>query len=182
MKLCKQPLGQKPFRKEPLEERFPRRALFASMVSAPCLLGMTALFLASPALHAQEDDESEVEEVVVTGSFIRNSQFTNASPVVSIGQEDLWQSGAANLGEYLRDMPYMENIDTVANILDVQSGQQDSNASRFNLRGLGTESTLTLVDGRRTVNEAAVAALLPSIAQRSVEIVTDGGAALYGSD
>jgi len=38
------------------------------------------------------------------------------------------------------------------------------------------------VDGRRAVNESAVSALLPGIAQRSVEIVTDGGAALYGSD
>lgn len=155
---------------------------FALQATGPYLFGVAALFLTSSALHAQQDADQEVEEVVVTGSFIRNSQFTNASPVVTIGQDDLWQSGSANLGEYLRDMPYMENIDTVANILDVQSGQQDSNASRFNLRGLGTESTLTLVDGRRVVNEGAVAALLPSIAQRSIEIVTDGGAALYGSD
>lgn len=162
--------------------KFSGKKPFALHATGPYLFGAAALFLTSTALHAQQNDEQEVEEVVVTGSFIRNSQFTNASPVVTIGQEDLWESGAANLGEYLRDMPYMENIDTVANILDVQSGQQDSNASRFNLRGLGTESTLTLVDGRRAVNEAAVAALLPSIAQRSIEIVTDGGAALYGSD
>lgn len=151
-----------------------------------CLLGTAALFLMPMTLSAQEQSQEqqdpEVEEVVVTGSFIRNSQFTNASPVVTIGQDDIQQSGAANLGEYLRDMPFMENIDTVANILDTQSGQQDSNASRFNLRGLGTESTLTLVDGRRAVNETAVGALLPGIAQCSVEIVTDGGAALYGSD
>lgn len=158
---------------------YPRRklALAVAMFALP--------FTPSHQLLAQsqtQDPEREVEEVVVTGSFIRNSQFTNASPVITIGQDDLWQSGSANLGEYLRDLPYMENIDTVANILDVQSGQQDSNSSRFNLRGLGTESTLTLVDGRRAVNDSAVAALLPSIAQRSVEIVTDGGAALYGSD
>lgn len=155
------------------------------------LMGASALFL-SPlllvpqTLHAQQsasaESEREVEEVVVTGSFIRNSQFTNASPVETITQDDLWQSGAANLGEYLRDMPFMENIDTVASVLATQDGQQDSNSARFNLRGLGTESTLTLVDGRRAVNESAVSALLPGIAQRSVEIVTDGGAALYGSD
>lgn len=155
------------------------------------LMGASALFLSplllvSPSLQAQSsanaESEREVEEVVVTGSFIRNSQFTNASPVETITQDDLWQSGAANLGEYLRDMPYMENIDTVASVLATQDGQQDSNSARFNLRGLGTESTLTLVDGRRAVNDSAVSALLPGIAQRSVEIVTDGGAALYGSD
>lgn len=155
------------------------------------LMGASALFLTPFLLVPQngyaqqstsEESEREVEEVVVTGSFIRNSQFTNASPVETITQDDLWQSGAANLGEYLRDMPYMENIDTVASVLATQDGQQDSNSARFNLRGLGTESTLTLVDGRRAVNESAVSALLPGIAQRSVEIVTDGGAALYGSD
>lgn len=151
-------------------------------------LGVAALFMLPLAAMAQtqsatsEESEQEIEEVVVTGSFIRNSQFTNASPVETITQEDLWNSGAANLGEYLRDMPYMENIDTVASVLATQDGQQDSNSARFNLRGLGTESTLTLVDGRRAVNESAVSALLPGIAQCSVEIVTDGGAALYGSD
>jgi outer membrane receptor for ferrienterochelin and colicin len=151
------------------------------------LLGAAALFVLPSTVLAQPvaapaDSEQEIEEVVVTGSFIRNSQFTNASPVETITQEDLWTSGAANLGEYLRDMPYMENIDTVASVLATQDGQQDSNSARFNLRGLGTESTLTLMDGRRAVNESAVSALLPGIAQRSVEIVTDGGAALYGSD
>lgn len=129
-----------------------------------------------------EEEEADIEEVVITGSFIRNSQFTSASPVETITTEEIWQSGAANLGEYIRDLPYMENIDTVANTLDTQSGQQDSNAARFNLRGLGVESTLTLMDGRRSVNEGAVASILPSIAQQRVEIVTDGGAALYGAD
>ena len=149
-------------------------------------LFLSPFFLTSQLIYAQQSGsdqaEREVEEVVVTGSFIRDSQFTNASPVTTISQDDLWQSGAANLGEYLRDMPYMENIDTVASVLATQDGQQDSNSARFNLRGLGTESTLTLMDGRRAVNDSAVAALLPGIAQRSVQIVVDGGAALYGSD
>lgn len=147
------------------------------------LLGACALFLIPVTAYGQANSaQTDIEEVVVTGSFIRNSQFTNASPVTTITQEDLRTSGAANLGEYLRDLPFMENIDTVASVLATQDGQQDSNSARFNLRGLGTESTLTLVDGRRAVNESAVSALLPGIAQRSVEIVTDGGAALYGSD
>ncbi len=146
------------------------------------LLGL-AIAAANAAL-AQEatPPEGELEEVVVTGSFIRNSQFTNASPVVSIGQDDLLQSGAANLGEYIRDLPFMENIDVVASVLDAQDGQQDSNSARFNIRGLGVESTLTLLDGSRSVNEGAVAGLLPQIAQRSVDLVLDGGAALYGAD
>src|SRR5690606_14935902 len=49
-------------------------------------------------------------------------------------------------------------------------------------RGLGTNSTLTLVDGMRSVNDGAVASLLPEIAIQRLEIVLDGGSALYGSD
>lgn len=146
-----------------------------------------ALFLAisiaaSNTALAQQDDEAEVEQIVVTGSFIRNSQFTNASPVITLTTDDIWYSGAANLGEYIRDLPFMENIDVVASTFDSQDGQQDSNSARFNLRGLGTQSTLTLMDGRRSVNAGAVAGLLPSIAQQRIEIITDGGAALYGAD
>lgn len=145
---------------------------------------LTLAVISANSVLAQDtaEQEQDIEEVVVTGSYIRNSQFTNASPIQTITQDEIWESGASNIGEYLRDLPYMENIDVVANTLDAGDGQQDSNSARFNLRGLGTESTLTLVDGRRAVNEGAVAGLLPSIAQQRVEIVVDGGAAIYGAD
>ena len=146
---------------------------------AKAVLLSMAIASANAALAQEEED---IEEVVVTGSFIRNSQFTNASPIDVITTDQIWDSGAANLGEYIRDLPYMENIDIVANTFDAQDGQQDSNSARFNFRGLGTESTLTLMDGTRTVNAGAVASLLPSIAQRSIELVYDGAAALYGAD
>ena len=88
---------------------------------------LTLGIMATHQAAAQTDEnapEGDIEEVVVTGSFIRNSQFTNASPIETISTDDIWQSGAANLGEYIRDLPYMENIDTVANILDTPGGQQ----------------------------------------------------------
>ncbi len=152
---------------------YPTKALVLSMA-----------VIAANTASAQDDTTAdvEVEEVIVTGSFIRNSQFTNASPIQTITTDEIWESGASNLGEYLRDLPYMENIDVVANTYDAQDGTQDSNSARFNLRGLGTQSTLTLMDGRRSTNAGAVAGLLPSIAQQRVEIVADGGAALYGAD
>jgi len=124
----------------------------------------------------------EVEEVVVTGSYIRNSAFAGASPVDSVSQADLLESGAPTMGQFIRDLPYTQNTDVVANVNATQTGQQDSNAARFNLRGLGTNSTLTLVDGMRTVNDGAVASLLPDIAMQRLEVVLDGGSALYGSD
>ena len=77
-----------------------------SALASNYLLGAVALFLIPFTAFGQAaTDEDEIEEVVVTGSFIRNSQFTNASPVETITQDDLMYSGAANLGEYLRDLP-----------------------------------------------------------------------------
>lgn len=107
---------------------YPRSRKSRRPLANDYLLGAFALFLIPVSAFAQQaattsDEEVVVEEVVVTGSYIRNSQFTNSSPVTTITQTDLWEAGSANLGEYLRDLPYMENVDTVASILDTQDGQ-----------------------------------------------------------
>lgn len=147
-----------------------RTLLFTGIASALC----------SPAAVLAQDDQ--LEEIVVTGSFIRNSDFTGASPVDTVTQETLLNYGAANIGQYVRDLTYTQNVDTVANVLGGAGGGQDSNSAQFNLRGLGTASTLTLLDGRRNINAGALSAILPDIATNRIEVVLDGGSALYGSD
>ncbi|MCG8414435.1 MAG: TonB-dependent receptor plug domain-containing protein, partial [Pseudomonadales bacterium] len=138
-----------------------------------------ALALSSAAPVFAQDD---LEEIIVTGSFIRNSDFTGASPVDTVDQETLLTYGAANIGQYIRDLTYTQNVDTVANVLGGAGGGQDSNSAQFNLRGLGVSSTLTLLDGRRNINDAAISSILPDIATDRIEVVLDGGSALYGSD
>lgn len=130
---------------------------------------------------AQSGSEPEVEEVVVTGSYIRNSKFAQNSPVDTITQEDLYTSGAPNMGQYIRDLTYTQNTNTVANVNAGADGGQSASGATFNLRGLGENSTLTLVDGVRSV-DAAVSSLVPDIAIARMEVVLDGGSALYGSD
>ncbi len=142
--------------------------------------GITTAMFAPATLLAQ--NSGDLEEIVVTGSFIRNSDFTGASPVDTVTQETILNYGAANIGQYVRDLTYTQNVDTVANVLGGAGGGQDSNSAQFNLRGLGTGSTLTLLDGRRNINEGALSAILPDIATNRIEIVLDGGSALYGSD
>jgi len=157
----------------PTRSRLKRTALFTSI----------ALALASaPTAFAQQDDPELAEEIVITGSYIRNSDFTGASPVDTVTQETLLNYGAANIGQYIRDLTYTQNVDTVANVLGGAGGGQDSNSAQFNLRGLGVGSTLTLLDGRRNVNSGAISAILPDIATDRIEIVLDGASALYGSD
>jgi outer membrane receptor protein involved in Fe transport len=134
-------------------------------------------------LGAQErSSEPAPEEVVVTGSYIKQGRFDAPSPVEVIDSQVVLESGEPNLGEYVRDLTFTSNTDTVANVLATQDGGQDSTTARFNIRGLGTGSTLTLFDGRRTVEQGAIGSLAPDLALERVEIVLDGGAALYGTD
>lgn len=149
--------------------------------------GLVLIVLTVP-LNAMGQETTEVnetpivEEVIVTGSFIKREKFDMASPVEVIDSVDVLASGYTNIGSFIRDLTYTQNVDTVANVLGAQDGGQDSNSARFNLRGLGTSSTLTLFDGRRVPSQAAVAGILPDIAMARAEIILDGGAATYGTD
>lgn len=122
------------------------------------------------------------EEIVVTGSFLKRSKENFSSPVEIITNVDIQNAGNASLGQYIRDLTFTTNTDTVANVLDVVDGQQDSNSARFNLRGLGTDSTLTMYNGQRVLDSGNVGGIVPNIALERIDVVLDGGSSLYGSD
>lgn len=130
-------------------------------------------------VFAQDDDD--IEEVVVTGSYIRNSAFAQDSNVNTVTATDLFESGSPSMANYIRDLTYTQNTDVVANVLSSQDGGQDAVGASFNLRGLGENSTLTLVNGVRVIDPSITNAL-PDIAIDRMEVVLDGGSALYGSD
>ncbi len=157
---------------------FRRNKLFrlSQSISAASLVGLVAT-----TSNIALGQDTEVEEVVVTGSYIRNSAFAQDSNVSTVTQEDMFESGAPSMGQYIRDLTYTQNIDTVANVNAGQDGGQDSSNATFNLRGLGENSTLTLADGVRSINNS-LSTLLPDIAVERLEVVLDGGSALYGSD
>ena len=136
-----------------------------------------AVFASTVSLPAMAQDEPEVEEVVVTGSFIRRSEgFTAASPVTTISSEDLAAEGTVNMGQVVQNMTFNAGSATTNSIQGTSS-----NTTAFNLRGLGDSATLLLMDGKRTPTNN-VNVLLPNIAVQRMEIVTDGAAALYGTD
>ncbi|NQV69284.1 MAG: TonB-dependent receptor [Pseudohongiella sp.] len=135
--------------------------------------------LALPVIAQAQDDD--IEEVVVTGSYIRNSAFNRDSNVDTITAEDLFESGAPSMANYIRDLTYTQNTNVVSNVLGTQDGSQDSVGGSFNLRGLGENSTLQLVDGVRTIDKSVNNAL-PDLAIQRLEVVLDGGSATYGSD
>ncbi|MCW8194920.1 TonB-dependent receptor [Proteobacteria bacterium 005FR1] len=141
--------------------------------------------LVAPGIAFAQTTESEdpaIEEVVVTGSYIKRDKFDMASPVETFSAEDIRVTGAPTLGQFVRELSYTQNTDVVANVLSIQDGQQDSNSARFNLRGLGVDSTLTLFDGHRMIDTGNIGAVVPDIAMQRVEVVLDGGSAIYGTD
>ncbi|MEX2469507.1 MAG: TonB-dependent receptor [Pseudohongiellaceae bacterium] len=118
-----------------------------------------------------------VEEVVVTGSFIRRTEgITAASPVVQFTAEDIEAQGTINMAQVVQNLTF-NNGTGVSNSIQGPTNQIAS----FNLRGLGSRATLPLIDGKR-VPTSNVQQLLPTMALQRMDIVTDGAAALYGTD
>lgn len=132
---------------------------------------------------ALNEEASTVEEVVVTGSRLKNV-FDAATPVVSMEREVLLEQGYMDLAEALTDIPGVEEAVSLANS---QTATQANGLSTISLRNLGENRTLTLIDGHRTVSNAgnknAVSlSTIPEFFVDRVEVTTGGGSAVYGSD
>lgn len=128
---------------------------------------------------------AEAEEIVVTGSRIRRAEGESPSPVTILTREDLDRSGRATVAEALAQLP--QNLAP-----PIGEGAGDTNpAGRVNLRGLGADNTLVLVNSRRVAYSGlgptggtAFVDLnsIPLAAVERIEVMTDGGSAIYGSD
>lgn len=130
-----------------------------------------------------------VDEVQVTGSHIRGAVMS-ASPLRVLDSDDLQRTGQATIAGALNQLPQAYGGQgteaTVATSADPVGGNS-TYATGINLRGLGANATLVLVNGRRVSGtgangDYADVSNLPSIAVSRVEILLDGASATYGSD
>lgn len=139
------------------------------------------------AASAGQEQATGTAEIVVTGTRIRGAPI--ASPVISIGRESIRNSGQAGLGEVVRSLPQSfgggQNPGVGSNVPST-SGVNLGGGSSINLRGLGSDATLTLLNGRRLPYSASRQSVdvsaIPLAAVDRIEIVPDGASALYGSD
>jgi iron complex outermembrane receptor protein len=136
-------------------------------------VGLTTSLVAIPAFAA------EIEEVIVTGSYIKRDSFDRSSPVEVMNEAKLVEQGTPNLGEVLRNSTYNQGVESVGNILS--ANPQGSGEQSANFRGLGERATLTLLNGRRTLT-TNLANLYPQLMIQRTESLTSGGATLYGTD
>ena len=139
--------------------------------------------VASNAAVAQEaaaDEEEAVEKIAVTGSRIRKADFVSNAPVATIGQEQFALTATVNTESLLNTLPQ------VVPGLDRTSNNPGDGTATVDLRGLGTQRTLVLINGTRMVPNSSAGRVdinsIPTSLIEDVEVLTGGASAIYGSD
>ncbi|CAN5279487.1 TonB-dependent receptor [soil metagenome] len=161
-------------------------ALALAALSAPSM----ALAQTAPA-PAADPEATEIDEIVVTGTSIRGIAAAG-SPTVGVSLQQLKESGSSNVSDATRLLPQVLNLGADESRNTFSGGAQDAAANATavrsaNLRGVGPEATLLLLNGRRLAPNGIIKALgdldqIPSSALQRIEVVTDGASAIYGSD
>lgn len=155
------------------------------------LSGLAAVLsaVASAPAAAQSDVETgPLEEVVVTGSRIQRRDYNSQSPLVTISSDNFETTSEISIDQYLAKLPqFGAGRGQLTDAGNVQSTPTSSpGIATINMRGLGSNRSLVLIDGRRTqpANASLVVDLntIPAAAIDSVEIITGGAAATYGAD
>jgi outer membrane receptor protein involved in Fe transport len=166
------------------------------LLASTLLMGVAAL--ASPAYAAQPQDEDTqenavdvtidpdaadaegTETIVVTGSRIPRRDLTSTSPLAVVQDEEFKLSGTVNVEQVINTLPQ------VLPGLTSFSNNPGNGAATVNLRGLGSTRTLILVNGRRYIffdtNQVVDVNNIPAFLIDSVDVITGGASAVYGSD
>jgi iron complex outermembrane receptor protein len=149
-----------------------------------CATTGVAATLALPGLAVPQDDVLVQEKVTVTGSRIKRVDTEGPAPISVITREDIDASGEIAIADILRQ----QSFNSFGSFRQ-RSGATAQSQAVVNMRGLGGQRTLVLLDGRRvtgspTFNGGAAVNLntIPLAAVERIEVLRDGASAIYGSD
>src|SRR6266540_282981 len=165
-----------------LMKRMHRKKLSLAVMNA--LNAGVVVGLAAPLAYAQQTPPAEpakIEKIEVTGSRIPSPTLTSESPVNVISAQDIKYTGLTSTSDILSQMPNVAP-DQGANLANGSTG-----TSNINLRGLGAQRTLVLIDGKRVPAGSPnywptdINAIPAPLIQR-VEILSGGASSIYGSD
>lgn len=162
---------------------------FRTLAIAALLLGSASGALAQqappPAATADAASDASEAQITVTGSRISRSGFDQPTPVTVIGEQDIKAAAQPNLADFVNQIPSVVGSQTPANSQRLLSAGT-AGINTLNLRSLGTNRTLILLDGRRSVGSTSIGTVdintIPQGLVKGVEIVTGGASSLYGSD
>lgn len=163
--------------------RFKKSVVVRALLTAFC---GTATMMVATGVAAQTPTTG-LQRVEITGSNIRRADVETAAPVQTFTREDIVNSGKGSVAEFLQTL----TVDNQGSVPTTFGNGFASGASGISLRGLGVASTLVLINGRRIAPYGladdgqkifADLNVIPLEAVERVEILKDGGSAIYGSD
>jgi iron complex outermembrane receptor protein len=156
---------------QPVQYRSAQPRLLLSAIS------LAVLTLANQSAALAQNAEPAMQRVEVTGSSIKRLASEAALPVSTLKAEDLVKQGMTTLADMMMALPQSASL----------APSNAGSGTNINLRGLGVNRTLVLLNGRRLANEAiadgyANLDVIPMSAIARVEILRDGASSIYGSD
>ncbi|WP_291755155.1 TonB-dependent receptor [Brevundimonas sp.] len=158
--------------------RMRKRILFAGAVITSTMCGMTA--------SAQEATATNIDEIVVTGSRIKRTDISGVGPATVVTGEDIERTGITNVETLLQRLP--SSAGNAGNQTNSYWTGNGYGTAQVNLRGLGINRTLTLINGRRVVNGGTGANsapdlnMIPTAIIGRMDVLKDGASAIYGAD
>jgi iron complex outermembrane recepter protein len=163
-----------------------KKFIFRSASSAAILVGLAGAFPAWAQQTAPQPPVDRVtpgepaavapERVIVTGSLIAGSAEDAALPVEVFSQADLEEQGSPSALDFAKSLTTSGPMTGEANAF---GGVGSTGNVQYNLRGIGADKTLTLLNGRRGSQNASN---IPAVALARVEVLKDGAAVIYGAD
>ncbi|HTU66293.1 MAG TPA: TonB-dependent receptor [Steroidobacteraceae bacterium] len=156
-----------------------RQLTLAALTGA--LVLPAAPLLAQDAAPSAQDRAQEIETITVTGSRIQRNDYVSDSPLVTVSAGALTETGSTAVEHLLNSLPqFVPSVTTTSN--NPANGGQ----ANIDLRGLGTNRNLVLLNGRRlpaaNSNGTVDVNIVPSALIENIEVVTGGASAVYGSD
>ncbi len=157
---------------------------YALLPMSAALVALGATPAAAQDAPPQGEQATTLDRIEVTGSRIKRADLETSSPVFVIDRQNIENSGAATVGEFLQRTPAIAGAATNPQV----NNGGGAGAATVDLRGLGVNRSLVLVDGKRwigTVSNANGAVDINSIPMtliERVEVLKDGASAIYGSD
>jgi len=159
------------------------KALAYSTVSAAALVSVSI-----SSSQAQDAPAASLDEIVVTGSRVVRDGYEAPTPVSVLGAEELNSLNAVNIADAVNVLPgFSGSVNPRTSNGNLSSGA--TGVSQLNLRGMGTNRTLILLDGHRYINSALTSGgsapdinSFPNALIERVDVVTGGASAAYGSD
>ncbi len=157
------------------------KRLRSRLLRSTMLTGFAAAAVTSANTAAIAQDDEATDEVFVTGSRLARKDFIANSPVTTIGQEAIELAGVTNVEALLNELPQV-----VPGLSNTSNNPGNGGQATVDLRGLGSQRTLVLINGRRLSpsDKQGIVDLnvIPASLVERVEVVTGGASAVYGSD